>query len=56
MDAEAEIQGDKVIVSAEGISKPVAVRYAWAFFPKANLYNEEGFPTVPFCTDSFDPL
>ena len=29
------------------------VRYAWANFPRANLYNEEGFPAVPFRTDQF---
>ena len=44
--AEATIQGDTVIVAAEGA--PTAVRYAWAPFPDANLINKEGLPAAPF--------
>ena len=44
--AEATIQGDSVIITAEG--KPTAVRYAWAPFPDANLINKEGLPAAPF--------
>ena len=50
--ANAVIKGKQLIVSAEGVKKPVAVRYAWAESPyDANLYNAEGFPAVPFRTD-----
>lgn len=49
--AKAEIQGDTVVVSAEGITDPQAVRYGWANVPDVNLYNQEGLPASPFRTD-----
>jgi sialate O-acetylesterase len=51
--AKAEVQGDKVIVSSPEVPHPVAVRYAWADNPEANLYNAEGLPASPFRTDEF---
>jgi sialate O-acetylesterase len=52
--ADAKIEGDKVVVWSDRISKPVAVRYAWADNPEgANLYNMEGLPASPFRTDEF---
>jgi sialate O-acetylesterase len=50
--ARAEISGETVIVSSPQAPKPVAVRYAWADNPLANLYNGAGFPASPFRTDS----
>ena len=53
--AQAEIVSkDSVLVRSPDVSNPVAVRYAWANFSLANLYNQEGFPTEPFRTDKFD--
>jgi sialate O-acetylesterase len=52
--AQAVIEGDTVCVWSEDVASPVAVRYAWANFPLANLYNSEGLPASPFRTDSFD--
>lgn len=57
---DAIIEGDSVIVSAKGLKKPVAVRYAWAMNPSFRnlLYNKEGIPASPFRTDDwplFDP-
>lgn len=49
--AKAEIKGDKVIVSAEGVADPKAVRYGWENVPDVNLFNEEGLPASPFRTD-----
>lgn len=49
--ADAEIDGDKVVVSSDSVSEPVAVRYAWADNPVCNLYNKEGLPASPFRTD-----
>jgi sialate O-acetylesterase len=49
--ADATIQGDSVTVSSPQVSDPVAVRYAWANAPEANLYNKEGLPASPFRTD-----
>ena len=53
MWADAIIKGNKVVVSNIKIPQPKFVRYAWADSPiDANLYNLEGFPAVPFRTDS----
>jgi sialate O-acetylesterase len=50
--ANAKIENDKVILWNDKITKPVAVRYAWADNPEgANLYNKEGLPASPFRTD-----
>ena len=49
--AKAMVKGNKVIVSAEGIDKPEAVRLGWRLCPQINLYNEEGLPASPFRTD-----
>ncbi len=46
--ANGEIDGDGVVLSASGISEPVAVRYAWDVNPVCNLYNQSGLPAVPF--------
>jgi sialate O-acetylesterase len=51
--ADAKIEGDAVVVSAKGVEKPVAVRYAWADNPECNLYNGAGLPASPFRTDDF---
>lgn len=52
--AKAHIEGDKVIVSADGVTNPVAVRYAWGNNPDdANIYNKEGLPASPFRTDDW---
>ena len=49
--ANAEIQGDKVVVWNDEIAEPVAVRYGWANVPDVNLFNKEGLPASPFRTD-----
>ncbi|HWB52786.1 MAG TPA: sialate O-acetylesterase [Tepidisphaeraceae bacterium] len=51
--AQTTIQGNAVIVSAENIQQPVAVRYAWAQYPDVTLYNSAGLPAVPFRTDNW---
>ncbi len=51
--ADAEISGNKVIVSSREVLHPVAVRYAWASNPAAGLYNKEGLPASPFRTDDW---
>ena len=51
--ANASIKGSDVIVSAAGVSKPIAVRYAWASNPICNLYNGADLPAGPFRSDSF---
>ncbi|NDC75228.1 9-O-acetylesterase [bacterium] len=53
VEAEARIEGNTVLVSAQGLAAPVAVRYAWAAFPRANLTNREGLPAASFRTDDW---
>jgi sialate O-acetylesterase len=52
--AKAVIDGDSVVVRADGVAAPVAVRYAWAGNPAGcNLYSKEGLPANPFRTDTW---
>jgi len=51
--AEAAIEGDRVAVWSDQVSKPAAVRYGWADNPECNLYNEAGLPASPFRTDAW---
>ncbi|WP_256011097.1 sialate O-acetylesterase [Desertivirga xinjiangensis] len=52
--AKGSIEGGQVVLSNENVPKPVAVRYAWADDAgDANLFNKEGFPAVPFRTDTW---
>jgi sialate O-acetylesterase len=52
-NAQAAIEGDRVIVSSPQVAHPVAVRYGWANYPVVNLYSQEGLPASPFRTDDF---
>lgn len=51
--ADARIEGSDVVVWSDQVREPVAVRYAWADNPTANLYNGAGLPASPFRTDDF---
>jgi sialate O-acetylesterase len=51
--AKAVIKGNTIVVSADGIEKPEAVRYNWADNPPGNLYNKDGLPARPFRTDDW---
>ena len=53
--ARAVLTGKNTIqVYADGVDKPVAVRYGWADNPDdLNLYNSVGLPTNPFRTDDW---
>lgn len=51
--ANARIDGDTVVVWNDALTRPVAVRYAWANNPACNLYNRAGLPASPFRTDDF---
>ena len=51
--AEAKIDGDTVLVHADAVPNPVAVRYAWSANPAASLYNGSDLPAVPFRTDDW---
>jgi sialate O-acetylesterase len=49
--AKAEIKGATIVVSADGVADPKAVRYGWANVPDVNLFNKDGLPASPFRTD-----
>ncbi|MFT5826153.1 MAG: sialate O-acetylesterase [Yoonia sp.] len=52
--ADAKILGkNKVLVSSASVPNPVAVRYAWANNPVANLQDRNGLPVTPFRTDDW---
>ncbi len=51
VEAQARIENDTVVVSNPQVAAPVAVRYAWADDPVANLINQAGLPAGPFRSD-----
>jgi beta-glucosidase-like glycosyl hydrolase len=51
--AKAELDGDQIVVFSPNVPNPVALRYAWANNPDANLLNTEGLPVTPFRTDNW---
>ncbi len=52
--AMATVQRNKVALQSEAVKEVVALRYAWANDPKANLTNKEGLPVSPFRSDDWD--
>jgi sialate O-acetylesterase len=55
VDADAQIDGDTIRVTAASVPSPQAVRYAWDDFPDGcNLYNAADLPAAPFRTDHWD--
>jgi len=51
--AQAEVDGGEIVVSAEGVAAPKAVRFAWEKSARPNLANKEGLPASPFRTDKW---
>jgi sialate O-acetylesterase len=51
--ANAEIEGDHVVLSSPEVPNPVAARYAWQDNPETNLVNGAGLPASPFRTDDW---
>ena len=56
--ANAEVNGDTIVLSAPGISAPQAARYAYEDLPShgATLVDSAGNPAAPFRTDRFYEL
>jgi hypothetical protein len=48
--AEAKIEGKSVVVSAEGVDSPIAVRYCFNE-DMGNVFSAEGLPLIAFRTD-----
>ncbi|HEY4107441.1 sialate O-acetylesterase [Puia sp.] len=51
--AKAKIEGNKLIVSAPAVKKPVAVRYQFDNAGIGNIACKEGLPLAPFRTDDW---
>jgi sialate O-acetylesterase len=51
--ADAQLDGDTVIVTSAAVPDPVAARYAWQANPLATLGNGAGLPAAPFRTDDW---
>jgi len=51
--AHVRIDGDAVIVAAEGLDHPTAVRFEWCNNPNAFLVNDSGLPAAPFRSDDW---
>jgi len=51
--ARAEVQGNAVVLRADGVLNPVAVRYAWGNNRPATLSNKAGLPASPFRSDNW---
>jgi sialate O-acetylesterase len=50
--ASAKVDGEKVVVTAPQVKAPKYVRYAWANYSTANLYNRAGLPASTFTSES----
>jgi sialate O-acetylesterase len=53
--AQARLDGESVLLTWEGKTKPNAIRYAFSAFPEVNLLNGADLPAMPFRTDSDVP-
>jgi sialate O-acetylesterase len=51
VEAQAAIEGNKVVVWSNQVLQPVDVRFGWDEGGRANLFNKEGLPALPFRTD-----
>jgi len=53
--ASAVLEDDTIVVQADSVETPRAVRYAWEDNPSATLYNTAGLPAAPFLRRVFEP-
>jgi sialate O-acetylesterase len=51
--AKATIDGDTVVVQADGVAAPKHVRFGWHKVCNPNLVNKAGLPAAPFHTDGW---
>lgn len=47
-EANAVIDGDRVLLHSERVSEPQEIRYAWSNHPVINLYNQAELPAATF--------
>ena len=55
MPAEARIDGETLLVRADGCPEPVSVRYGWGNADMPGLENAAGLPASSFCSDPWPP-
>ncbi|SEJ40341.1 sialate O-acetylesterase [Dyadobacter sp. SG02] len=51
--ANARIDGNRIVLTAPKVKRPVAVRYAFTNFPVTNLQNRDGLPARAFRSDDW---
>jgi sialate O-acetylesterase len=49
--ARAALQEGRIELTAPGVERPEALRYAFGNFPECTVYNGAGLPALPFRTD-----
>ncbi len=54
LPADVKLEKDRIIVSNKNIKEPIAVRFSFRNEGMSNLLSKEGFPMVPFRTDTWD--
>jgi sialate O-acetylesterase len=48
VNAQATVLGQQIFVWSPKIKQPKHIRYAWADYSEANLYNQAMLPALPF--------
>ena len=51
--AQAVIEKNNVVIKSDQVDHPVAVRFAFKNTSQVNLFNQEGWPVIPFRTDTW---
>lgn len=54
--AQAKLESNRVILSAEGVAAPRHVRFGWDQLAEPNLINKEGLPASPFSSAELNRL
>jgi sialate O-acetylesterase len=52
--ATGTLKGNEIEIAAASVANPVAVRYAFLNAPEMPLFNQDGWPALPFRSDSWE--
>ncbi|PKQ46686.1 sialate O-acetylesterase [Confluentibacter flavum] len=52
--ADVKLEKDRIIVSSKHVKEPIAVRFSFSNTGMSNVLSKEGFPIVPFRTDTWE--
>jgi sialate O-acetylesterase len=50
-DAQAQIEGDTIVVQSKFVKEPRFVRYCWGNSPTITIFNRDGLPLMPYTSD-----